>query len=1080
MFEPLPDDFTYPRLEEDILDHWERHNTFGATEQARKGAPVFSFFEGPPTVNGRPGLHHLMARTLKDLFCRYKTMRGFSVRRQAGWDTHGLPVEIAAEKRLGITDKAQIEEIGVDVFNRECRAIVDENIETTEGWRALTRRMGHWLNLDDAYITCSNDYVESVWWALKQFFDKGLIVKGFKVVPQSPTLGTPLSSHELSQNYKDVRDPNVYLRLKILSSPVEGLAGSYILVWTTTPWTLFGNVALAVGPDIEYVHVRHVHKVKGKDDEVANYVLAASRLSVLEGEVEELARFRGTDIVGSRYEQVFNDVTLDAEKHRNVLTVLSADFVTTDDGSGVVHIAPAFGQDDYELSRVHDLPMPQPVTPTGRFTDEVKAFAGRVVKTFTYADHTEEGADRDIVRLLKERGKIYRASFDYLHSYPHCWRTDNPVIYYARDSWFITSPAYRDQLLANNATINWVPPEIGAGRFANWIEDVKDWSLSRDRYWGSPLPIWVSEDGTDSFAIGSIAELMEGMWEDDQGALTPLKEAGVEVDLHRPFVDRVVFQRDGKTYRRTREVVDVWFDSGSMPFAQFHYPFENKEAFEREFPADFIAEGIDQTRGWFYTLHNISTALFGIAAYKNVVVNDLVLDKNGQKMSKSRGNTLDPFVLFDKYGADAIRWYLMSASPVSKPKLFNEDDIARTVIADFFRSLTNTYEFFAMYANIDGFTLQEDAIPVAERSEIDRWILSRLQTTRAAVKEAFDDYDVTTACRLIQDYTIEEVSNWYVRRNRRRFWKGELDADKKAAYHTLHEVLVGICELMAPVAPMLSETLFLRLLDNTNNLSVHCRILPPFDATVVDMELEHRMKQAQTIVSLARSLREKARIKTRQPLRRILLPIDGPAQRRQVQSLEDVILEEINVKAIEYVGEDTNIVRRSAKPNFKVIGRKYGERTQLVAQAIRTMTNEHVRKLEQSSVVALAQGNETVQIDFEDVEIISEDIEGWLVASEGGITVALDTDVDANLEREGLAREFVSRIQKIRKESGFSVTDRISLVVCSDDETFEALQALRSYIVMETLAITLERGEQPEGVDLEINGRFVNVRVQRV
>ncbi|MCO6465435.1 MAG: isoleucine--tRNA ligase [Bradyrhizobiaceae bacterium] len=1080
MFEPFPDDFSYSQLEESILEHWERNQVFDASLRAREGAEVFSFFEGPPTVNGKPGLHHLMARTIKDAFCRYKTMRGYYVRRQAGWDTHGLPVEIAAEKRLGITEKSQIEQIGVDTFNRECKSIVDENISNQEGWRSLTRRMGLWLDMDGAYITCTNNYVESVWWALKQFFDKGLISKGFKVVPQSPTLGTPLSSHELSQNYKEVRDPNVYLQLRVIKSSIEGLEDAHILVWTTTPWTLFANVALAVGPDIEYALVNHTHKVKDKPDVVIKVVIATSRLDVLDGEVNVIKTFPGAELVGTTYEAIFPDVVLDTVKHSSVHTVLPASFVTTADGTGVVHIAPAFGQDDYELSKQFNLPMPQPVTPTGRFTDDVQQFAGRTVKTFTFTDHTEEGADRDIVRLLKERSKIYKASFDYLHSYPHCWRTDNPVIYYARDSWFITSPQYRDQLVANNQRINWHPPEIGAGRFGNWLDEVKDWSLSRDRYWGSPLPIWISEDGADMFAVGSIEELMTGMWEEADGTLVPMTESGVAVDLHRPFVDRVVFVRNGKTYRRTREVVDVWFDSGCVPFAQFHYPFENVELFKKSFPADFIAEGIDQTRGWFYTMHNIATALFGDVAYANVVVNDLVLDKNGQKMSKSKGNTLDPFALFDKYGADAIRWYLMSASPVWKPKLFNEEEIPRTVIADFFRSITNTYEFFALYANIDKYDPSMTAAAVADRPEIDRWILSRLQTVRIEALAAYDDYDLTTACRIIQDFAIEEVSNWYVRRNRRRFWKGEMDDDKLAAYATLYEVMIGIVELMAPVAPMLSEFLYQRLDKQQNTLSIHCCILPSSDESLIDRDLEHRMKQAQTIVSLARSLREKARIKTRQPLRRILVPIDSPAMRRQVQSVEDVILEEINVKAIEYVGDDTNIVRRNAKPNFKIIGKKYGDRTQLVAQAIRTMTNEHVRKLEQSSVLAMVLGNDTVQIEYEDVEIVSEDIEGWLVASEQNITVALDTEVDVALEREGLAREFVSKVQKIRKESGFSVTDRIELVAVCNDETFEALQSLRAYIVMETLAISLERGEQPEGVDLEINGRFVNVRVERV
>ncbi|MBU3678546.1 MAG: isoleucine--tRNA ligase [Candidatus Kapabacteria bacterium] len=1079
MFQPLPDDFSYPKQEESILEYWEANDVFARSQQLRQSAPAFTFYEGPPTVNGKPGIHHILARTIKDSICRYKNMRGFSVRRQAGWDTHGLPVELSAEKELGITDKAQIEVLGVDVFNKACRDIVYRNITMDSGWRTLTRRMGHWLDLDSAYITCTNDYIESVWWALKQFFDKGLIYRGYKVVPQSPTLGTPLSSHELSQNYKDVRDPNVYLKLRLTSSRVAGLEGASVLVWTTTPWTLFANVALAVGPEIIYVRVRNTRTV-GEQQIVEDVILAESRLPILDGEVEIIASYRGTDLVGSHYEQIFTDVRIDSNEYPHALTILPGEFVSTEDGSGIVHLAPAFGQDDFEMSKLFNLPVPQPVSPNGHFTEEIRDYAGRAVKSFTYSDHTEEGADRDIVKALKISGKIYKASFDYLHSYPHCWRTDNPVIYYARDSWFIRSPKYRERLVELNKTVHWHPEEIGEGRFGNWLEEVKEWSISRDRYWGSPLPIWVSEDGSSMFAVGSIDELRTGLYEREDGSKVPVSECGMEIDLHRPFVDRVVFDRDGVTYRRTREVVDVWFDSGSMPFAQFHYPFENKEIFESSFPADFIAEGIDQTRGWFYTLHNISTALFGAPAYRNVVVNDLVLDKRGQKMSKSRGNTVDPFEVMSRFGSDAIRWFLMASSPVHKPKLWNEEDIAKTVIADFFRSLTNTYEFFALYANVDGYSSSDALIPVSHRPEIDRWIISRLNTLMKSYQSAMDDYDLTRACRVIQEFTIEEVSNWYVRRNRRRFWKGEYDDDKRAAYQTLHEVLLRIAEMMAPVAPFLSESIFLRLRMHDEQFSIHCSILQSCDESVIDNELEHRMKQAQRIVSLARSLREKAKIKTRQPLRRILLPVDSPQMRRQIQSVEDIITEEINVKDIEYVSDDTNIVRRSARPNFKVIGKKYGTDTQAVANSIKSMTHDDVRRLEQSSVLMLTIGEKTVQIDFEDVEIISEDIEGWLVATDAGTTVALDTELDESLVREGLAREFVSRLQKLRKDSGYNVTDRISVEYSTDDETSAAIESMRSYIGMETLAEALERGGQFEGTELEINGRHVNVRVKRV
>lgn len=1078
MFSSLPDDLSYPSLEQGILEYWDQHGVFDRSIKEREGAPGFTFYEGPPTVNGKPGIHHVLARTIKDAICRYKTMRGFRVRRQAGWDTHGLPVELAVEKELGITDKSQIELIGVDTFNAACKEMVYRNISMDQGWRTVTRRMGYWLDLDAAYITCDNNYIESVWWALKQFFDKGLIYKGYKVVPVSPTLGTPLSSHELSLNYKEVRDANCYVKTTIASDRPE-LDGAQIVVWTTTPWTLFANVALAVGPDIPYVVVSNTRDVGGQQV-TERLILAEARLEILDGDVEVLHRCLGKDLVGCSYSQILTDVSLDAVTNPNVLHVLPGDFVTTTDGSGVVHIAPAFGADDFELAKQHALPVVQPVTVNGRFTDDIREFAGRSVKTFTYADHTEEGADRDIVKSLKIAGKIYKASFDYLHSYPHCWRTDNPVIYYARDSWFITSPTYKDNLVALNNTVHWHPEEIGTGRFGNWLEDVKEWSLSRDRYWGTPLPLWISEDGQDIIAVGSIAELKDGLYETEGGRRVPVDACGIDIDLHRPFVDNVVFERNGQTYRRVREVIDVWFDSGSMPFAQFHYPFENVELFNQSFPADFIAEGIDQTRGWFYTLHNIATALFGKPAYKNVVVNDLVLDRNGQKMSKSRGNTVDPFDVMDRYGADAVRWYLMSMSPAWKAKAFNEEDIAKVVIADFFRSLMNTYGFFSMYANIDGYTGGEAPVPVSERPEIDRWILSRLQTVVKEFTEAMDDYDITTACRLVQEFAIDDVSNWYVRRNRRRFWKGDFDNDKQAAYQTLHHVLMSLAHMVAPVAPFIAEWLYQRLHVDNEQLSIHCRILQTSDATMVDEDLNARMLQAQIIVSLARSLREKAKIKTRQPLRRILLPVDSPTMRRQLQTVEDIIIEEINVKAIEYVSDDTNIVRRSAKPNFKIIGKKYGGDTKTVAAAIKSLTSEQVRRLEQSSVLAVSIGDATVQIDYEDVEIVSEDIEGWLVAIERGVTVALDTELDETLIREGLAREFVSKIQKIRKDSGFDVTDRIALVMDTDDVTYASLMTMRSYIVSETLAETLDRGEGLEGNRLDVNGSTVSVRVTRV
>ncbi|MBX7155137.1 MAG: isoleucine--tRNA ligase, partial [Bacteriodetes bacterium] len=794
MFQPLPDKLSYPELEERILDFWETSGVFKMSmeQRERENAPWFNFYEGPPTANGAPGIHHIMARTLKDLVCRYKTLRGYYVRRQAGWDTHGLPVEIAVSKQLGLLNRKEIEKYGIDRYNKACRDLVYEHINMDGGWRTLTRRMGYWVDMDSAYITCTNGYIESVWWSLKQFFDKGLIYKGFKVVPQSPTIETPLSSHELSLGYKDVKDPNVYLKLKITSSPVAEAVGAEILVWTTTPWTLFANVALAVGNDIEYVLAR-VTTTTDEQTTAHNYIIAQSRLSVLGEGAEVVATFKGSELVGSGYEQIFTDVEIDTTTYPNALTILAGDFVSTTDGTGVVHLAPAFGQDDFAMSKLFNLPMPLPVTPNGHFTDVIKDFAGRAIKTFTYDDgHVEEGADKDIIIALKKAGKILKSSMDYLHAYPHCWRTGNPVMYYARDSWFIKSPEYRDNLIANNRTIKWQPEEIGSGRFGNWLDEVKEWSLSRDRFWGTPLPIWVSEDGSDAFAVGSVEELMEGLIEMPGGSRVPVATSGVEIDLHRPFVDGIVFEKNDKVYRRVHEVIDVWYDSGSMPFAQFHYPFENKELFEKSFPADFIAEGIDQTRGWFYTLHNIATATFDSVAYKNVVVNELILDKKGEKMSKNKGNTVNPFEQMNKYGADAVRWYFTSSNPPWKSTRYNEEDIAQTVIADFFRMLVNTYSFFTMYANIDGFTGEEESVPLAERPEIDRWIISSLETLKTNYCQLMDEYEVTRAARAVELFVRDDVSNWYVRRNRRRFWKGERDTDKTSAYQTLRTVMMDV------------------------------------------------------------------------------------------------------------------------------------------------------------------------------------------------------------------------------------------------------------------------------------------------
>ncbi|MDX9790546.1 MAG: isoleucine--tRNA ligase [Candidatus Kapabacteria bacterium] len=1057
MFKPLPEKLSYPELEHGILKFWKENRIFEMSLEQRKDSPYYSFYEGPPTVNGNPGVHHVMARSIKDTVCRYKTMNGYFVRRQAGWDTHGLPVEIELEKRLGLKDKSDIEKYGIAKFNAACKEFVYTNIEKDQGWGYLTERMGYWVDLKSAYITCTNNYIESVWWALKTYFDKGYIYRGFKVVPQSPTIETPLSSHELSLGYKDVRDPNCYIKLKITSSPIKSIENARLLVWTTTPWTLLANVALAAGEEIDYVHVRNVRKQKTETltDEL---VLAKARLSALDGDYEILSEFKGTDLIGTRYEQIFSYYNINFDEFTDALSVLPGDFVSTDDGSGIVHLAPAFGEDDYQMSKKFKIPFAQPVTPNGHFTEDMGEFAGRAIKTFTYKEHTEEGADKDIVVALKYADKIYRSTNDYLHSYPHCWRTGNPIMYYARESWFIKSPEYKQSMIDRNKEINWQPEEIGTGRFGNWLEEVKEWSLSRDRFWGTPLPLWVNtNDKNDYFAIGSISELSEGIYVFEDGKKVPVKECGIEIDLHRPFVDNVIFERNGNTYKRVHEVIDVWFDSGAMPFAQLHYPFENKELFEKIFPGDFIAEGIDQTRGWFYTLHNIAVALFDKPAFKNIVVNELILDKNGVKMSKRLGNTVDPFELMESYGADAVRWYLFVNNPPWKTTKFNGEDIARTVISDFLRSLTNTYAFFALYANIDDFTGTEPDIPVSDRPEIDRWIISRVNTLVKNYRQLMEEYELTKAPRAVQDFVINELSNWYIRRNRRRFWKGEKDAEKIAAYQTLRDVLLKVLQLIAPQAPFISEDLFQRLRNVNDALSIHLTDMPVENNTLIDTELERRMDAAQKITSLARSLREKANLKVRQPLRRILIPVNNPTERRDIQAVGDIIVEEINVKNIEFITDnDSDIVRKVAKPNFKVIGKKFGKSTQNVANFIKSMSNEMIKDIEKSGLLQFSINSENYELSIEDIEIQSEDIEGWLVASENGITVALDTSLDEALINEGIAREFVNRIQNLRKDSGFEVTDRIVIRYVAGERIIASVTSMEDYISNETLADKIE------------------------
>ncbi len=1063
MFKEYSEKISITKLEEEVLDFWKKEKIFRKSVELRKDRPTYNFYEGPPTANGRPGIHHVLSRTIKDIILRYKSMKGYAVPRKAGWDTHGLPVEIAVEKELGLTQKNEIEKFGVEKFNNACRELVDKHINMPGGWRKLTDRMGYWLDMDDAYITYKNEYVESVWWAIKTIFDKGLIYKDFKIVPQSPTIETPLSSHELSQAYKEVRDPNCYIKVKVLSSPKKSVEGAELLIWTTTPWTLISNTAAAVGADIEYALVKNTRHLKSGDEKTlhVNYlVLALSRLSALDGDVEVLETFPGSEIAGTKYEQIFDFVKFDENEYPNVLTVLTGDFVSTEDGSGIVHLAPAFGQDDYEMSKKFHLPVVNTVTPGGRFKENIGAFSGRTVKTFTYADgHTETGVDKDVIIALKTMDKIYRATTDYVHSYPHCWRTDNPVIYYARESWFINSPAYKDEMVALNKTINWQPPEIGAKRFGNWLEDVKEWSLSRDRYWGTPLPIWVSESGEDMFAVGSIAELMEGEYEQPDGSRVPMSEMAAALDLHRPFVDRVIFERDGKTYRRTPEIIDVWFDSGSMPFAQYHYPFENKALFESRFPADFIAEGVDQTRGWFYTLHNIATVLFDKPAFKNIIVNDLILDQNGQKMSKRLGNIVDPFHLFDVYGADPARWFMMTQNNPWLPKKFDKKGIEE-VRRKFFDTLLNTYAFFALYANIDAFDPKAEQTSIEKRPEIDRWIISRLYTIVAHVNDRMDNYDITQAARPIAEFLLDDVSNWYVRRNRRRFWKSEDSEDKLAAYQTLYEVLLTVCKLISPFIPFVPESIYQNLRTADMPESIHLCDYPMINNTMrqlQDTALETRMNIAQKVVKIARSLRNETRLKVRQPLQKLTVASKSKASREAVQRMAEIIKEEINVKTVEVTDDPGILVRRSAKPNFKTLGPRFGKNMKDVAAIIQQWGDAEIAKLENDGERIIESGGENVSITIDDLEIREEQIGDMAVSREDTIMVGISTAITPELQLEGTAREFVNRVQNLRKDSNLEVQDRINIYFDAPPSIDEAAHKMADYIKNETLAVELQK-----------------------
>ncbi len=1078
-FAEYPTNTAYSSVEAEVLNYWNEKGIFQKSLDNRPSGRIYSFYEGPPTVNGKPGVHHIFSRTIKDVVCRYKTMQGYRVPRMAGWDTHGLPVEISVEKKLGLKNKAQVEAYGEGEFNAEARALVYHHIDDNrEGWGKLTEQMGYWVDMDHPYITCENNYIESVWWALKTIFEKGLIYKDYKIVPQDPKSETVLSSHELALGYREVKDPSIYVKFRL-----KGGDASF-LVWTTTPWTLISNVALAVGPDIDYVKVRN-------SETGEMLILAESRLQVLiekneDGEspwrIEK--SMKGAELEGIEYEPLFTYV----KPSRKCWYVACGTFVSTGDGTGIVHIAPAFGADDYDLAKKYDLPMVQPVARNGCFTAEVSDYEGVFFKD----------ADPDIIRQLREAGRLYRKE-TITHTYPFSWRYDVPVIYYARESWYIRTTSIADRMVELNKTINWCPPEIGSGRFGNWLEENKDWALSRERFWGSPLPLWVSEDftigdGAESgriFAVGSVSELREGFIDirGERFLLGDALDRGlVELDLHKPFVDRIYFIRDGKRFNRTPELVDVWFDSGSMPFAQLHYPFENRELFEKTFPADFIAEGVDQTRGWFYTLHAVATLIFDKPAYRNLIVNGHILDRNGHKMSKSKGNVVDPFETMGKYGADALRWYLLVTSPPWRPKSFNADEIEEEQ-RKFFRAYINSYNFFVLYANVDGFRGSETEIPLAERSELDRWVLSSLNTLVGSVHARMEQYDLTGTVRLLNDFVVDDLSNWYIRRSRKRFWKSDMGQDKLAAYQSLYTALETLARLLAPFSPFIADRIWLNL-NGVSGLdlrdSVHLADFPLMDAAAIDLLLERRMKKAQIITSLVRTMREKASIKVRQPLRRILLAAGDAAVREEYALVSDIILEEVNVQKIEYIEEEGSVVSKKVKPNFKALGPRFGKDMKTLAESIRCMSHKQISLLEKDGAVSLELDGRVFEILRGDVEIMHEDIEGWLVASDeaNGIMVALDTEMNEELEQLGLSRELVSRIQTLRKESGLEITDRISLTVEGTEKVIDAVKRNDAYIKAETLATALiatviDDASPVSGKEESVNGEICRLSLEK-